>query len=729
MKTDLWNTFDAVRSKLVTQYRTMTVNDDTGISKEDLNRFTARLVREQTGAPRIRVRSMLLELLLTRARIGIDPEDWFADHLDTDDFLLEFREKWRDDAARSMPDIDSRCRRNRDSGLSRSKLDLSHTSPDWRNLLTFGAAGLRDRALARINRAADRESIEFYTAVARVFDALCRYAARLEAEAKRCHAVRVIESLHAAATRPPETFQEALQLMLLYHHCQEWEGELVRSMGCFDRLMIGFYRRDLAEGRLTRGQAKELLKFFWTKFLAQTQGVSWGKNFCFGGMNRDGSYGGNELTVLCFEVYQELQVVDPKLSLRVCNEIPETLLLQAAECVRTGRTAVVFANDELAREMFLRHGKSPEEIEDFIPIGCYEPCIMGKELCCSMSTLLNFAKVVELLFDELEDPADYSEAEARYLLLMTRSLRDAMALTCRWEECWPEINPSPLLSGTMDACLEKGRDVSRCGTKYCPSGVMCAGIGTAADSLAAIRMLVFDEQVCSWNELRAALKADWNGYEKLHLTAVNRSPKWGNNLPAVDQIARRIADTAGNLINHTPNARGGFFQMGLWSVDFAQMFGDQTGATPDGRRRGDPLSKNLDAAIARDRRGVSALIHSAAKLDSTECPDGSVLDIMLHPSMVSGEDGAQVIVNLIRTYFQAGGLFVQFNILDVETLRKARKEPDQYSSVQIRLCGWNVRFVDLPRMSRNFSLRKRRVNRHENRNENPACRHKAAGGP
>lgn len=279
--------------------------------------------------------------------------------------------------------------------------------------------------------------------------------------------------------------------------------------------------------------------------------------------------------------------------------------------------------------------------------------------------------------------------------MVREKLDDALELTRRWELRWPEINPSPLLSGTMDSCFEKGRDVSAAGTKYSSSGVMCAGLGSAADSLTALRILLFEERRCTWEELRATLKADWEGREPLRLYVSGRLPKWGNNLPEPDALARKIADAVAERINRAPNARDGFFQTGMWSIDWAQRYGGMTGATPDGRRAGEPLSKNLGAAIAKDRRGVAALLHSAAKLDQAEFPDGAVLDVMLHPSMVKGKEGPKVVADLVRTYFEAGGLFIQFNILDVDTLRRARREPEKYSSVQIRVCGWNVRFIDL----------------------------------
>ena len=695
MEMNLWNTFDAVRPKLERQYLEPEFASDTGEPPEELKRMAEALVREHSGEPRIRLRAMLLELLLTRGRIGVDPADWFADHLDADGVMVPIREHWRDEARRAMPEVAARCAANSEQGLSLSQLDLSHTSPDWRNVLKLGPAGIRDRAEKALETAEDGEAREFFAAVARVYGAMCRYIVRLADEADRRGAVRVTGALRAIAERPPETLQQALQLALLYHHTQELEGELVRSMGCFDRLFIGFYRRDLAAGRLNREQAKELLKFYWTKFFAQTQGKLWGKNFCFGGMDGDGSDACNELTELGFEVYRELRTVDPKLSLRVHGGLPEKVLLQAAECVCSGRTAVVFANDEIAKEMFVRRGKLPEEIADFIPVGCYEPCVMGKELCCSMSTLFNLAKAVELLMENPAPPRDFGELLGRYLGVVREKLDDALELTRRWELRWPEINPSPLLSGTMDSCFEKGRDVSAAGTKYSSSGVMCAGLGSAADSLTALRILLFEERRCTWEELRATLKADWEGREPLRLYVSGRLPKWGNNLPEPDALARKIADAVAERINRAPNARGGFFQTGMWSIDWAQRYGGMTGATPDGRRAGEPLSKNLGAAIAKDRRGVAALLHSAVKLDQAEFPDGAVLDVMLHPSMVKGKEGPKVVADLVRTYFEAGGLFIQFNILDVDTLRRARREPEKYSSVQIRVCGWNVRFIDL----------------------------------
>jgi len=602
---------------------------------------------------------------------------------------------WRQEVAASAPVF------HRSDPAGFSYLDLSHTSPGWQNLLKYGIVGIRDRAQAALDATAEAEVREFFAAVATVYEAIRKYILRLAAEAERVGAVRVIDVLKHLAVRPPETLQEALQLSWLYNQAQESEGELVRTQGTFDHLYIDYYHRDLAAGRLTREQAKELIKFYFDKYFAQHWWA--GHNICFGGKHVDNSDSCNELTEIAFEVFEERRAIDPKLSLRVHAGMPDPILRHAAKCVAQGTSAIVFANDDVAYPMFLKRGKKIEELIDFVPVGCYEPAIMGRELCCSMSALINLAKVVEYLLAEPGEPADMDAVRELCRQQLADVIDETLANTRWWEKQWPRINPSPVMSGTMEGCFEKGCDVSRAGTLYNNSGVMCAGIGTLADSLAAIRYLVFERKLCSWGELRVILSADWEGQEKLRLLAARRAPKWGNHLAAADDDAVALAAFVADRINHTPNARGGSFQMGCWSIDHSVYFGHQTGATPDGRKRGTPLSKNVGASIGADTRGVTALLASAARLDHTEFPDGSVLDVMLHPSVLRGTDGAAVIADLVRTYFRLGGLFIHFNIFDAETLKKAQREPDKYRNLQVRVCGWNSRFIDLtPEMQATF---------------------------
>ncbi|MBQ6471724.1 MAG: hypothetical protein IJJ33_07060 [Victivallales bacterium] len=279
---------------------------------------------------------------------------------------------------------------------------------------------------------------------------------------------------------------------------------------------------------------------------------------------------------------------------------------------------------------------------------------------------------------------------------MKSRLSEAMAKATLLEKDWHKVSPSPLLSGTMDECMERELDASQYGTKYSTSGVMCAGIGTAVDSLSAIRKLVFADHAVSFADLGAILATDWKDQEQLRLLAARRAPKWGNGDDSADLLGQMIVEQAGELIIHTPNVKGGHYQMGLWSIDWAYTFGRETAATPDGRHCGAPISRNTGSTVSCDNEGIAGLIASTAKLDYRYCGDGAVLDVMLSPRSVSGPSGSELIVRLIRTFFARGGLFIQFNVLSPEVLRDAQLHPLNYRNLQIRLCGWNVRFIDLP---------------------------------
>jgi len=317
-------------------------------------------------------------------------------------------------------------------------------------------------------------------------------------------------------------------------------------------------------------------------------------------------------------------------------------------------------------------------------------------MCCSAgASILNLAKPVELVL-QAGGHASFPELLAAYFKTLDAAFAMTAENTRRWERLWPQINPSPLLSGSMDACLAKGLDVSEAGAQYNTTGCVCVGIANAADSLAAIKQLVYEQRRCTLAELQSALAANWKGFEALRLTAMRRVPKWGNNDARADDIAGQIAAFLGARINHEPNARGGVFQAALYSLTlFAQEFGSQTGALPDGRLAGETLALNTGATAGMDRNGVTSLINSVTKLDLSQFPSGTVLDIMLHPSVVSGSGGAQTLRAIIRSHMTRGGMAIQFNIFDADVLRDAKRHPEKYANLQVRVCGWNARFVDL----------------------------------
>jgi formate C-acetyltransferase len=274
------------------------------------------------------------------------------------------------------------------------------------------------------------------------------------------------------------------------------------------------------------------------------------------------------------------------------------------------------------------------------------------------------------------------------------------------EREWPRIHPSPFLAGTIDDCLARGKDIGQGGPHYNSVGCVGMGLANTCDALLALKRVVYDERRYTMSEIITALDRDFAGDEPLRQYLLNRVPKWGNDDPEADALARRIADHYCATVHALRNARGGACQAALFSLDYQWRLGKNTGALPDGRKARTSLAPGVGAASGRDRHGVTGLIGSVTKLDFSETPNGTVLDVTLHPSAVKGEEGLDGLTGLIKTFFAQGGYAIQFNIFDVATLREAQRHPERYATLQIRVTGWSVYFVNLsPEEQEQFIIR------------------------
>jgi formate C-acetyltransferase len=265
------------------------------------------------------------------------------------------------------------------------------------------------------------------------------------------------------------------------------------------------------------------------------------------------------------------------------------------------------------------------------------------------------------------------------------------------EATWPLVNPSPLIAGTIDDCLARGKDIGQGGAHYNSAGCVGVGLANAADSLLAIKQTVYDEGRFSMDELVEALNHDYRGREPMRQYLLNRVPKWGNDDTEADRMARRVADDYCGTVHRFENGRGGGCQAALFTLNYQWTMGQQTAATPDGRRAGASLAPGVGPTSGRDMGGATALVRSVSKLDFTQTPNGAVLDVTLHPTAIQGDSGLDAFVALIKTFFAGGGYALQFNVFDVEMLRDAQRCPERYASLQIRVTGWSVHFVTLSR--------------------------------
>ena len=736
----LWGTFDDVSEGLFAQFRDVRYAQGRGIPLDELEAEVEEYLATHVSQSKVLRKANVYRLAVTRGQISVDPNDWFADKLNHGHILRKLtkgsyylevfdRGTWLDEAAKGpLAEGAAWFKQAGEIGMSNAPtggLDLGHISPGWENMLSGGLLGLIDQARQAkdaLGEHATQEQLDFYEAVEMVYTATIAFAGRLADLAEDIAATDadnaerlalVATALRRVPAQAPETFHQVLQFTWLMHELIEMEGEDVRSMGQFDRILYPYYVADVESGRLTRDHAKELIKFYWFKWYSRTEGAVNGKNFVFGGQAADGSILENDLTYVALEAYDELCVPDPKLSVRYLPEHSDELYRRVADMIRRGRNSFVLMNDAIAVEALVKRGKPIEDARTYLPIGCYEPAVDGKEAACTMNTTISLVKPLELALNDGVDPLSgkqigphtgdprqfetFDQLMNAYREQLDFILTTSSRYIAEAERQWPEINPSPLIGGTIDDCLARGKDVGQGGPVYNTVGFVGAGLANAADSLTALKQAVYDQKKFTIGDIIDAISADFEGHENMRLYLLNRAPKWGNNNSEVDGITRQVADHFSDKVHSFTNGRGGGSQAALFTLTFALACGKKTGALPDGRKARESLAPGVGASYGQDRKGVTALIDSVSKLDFTATPNGSVLDVTLHPTAISGEEGLQAFVGLIKTFFEEGGYAIQFNVFDVETLRDAQRNPEKYASLQIRVTGWSVYFNALSR--------------------------------
>ncbi len=715
--------FALSKDVLKEQFANISWIEGSGHSPEKLTAEIKKI--EEKGGLRARVKADTFAFLAENARIAVTPEDIFQEKLFSGDVMR----KQQNEAVQFVKNKffpekhASVWYAWKEAGAYSANEDFGHTSPNSRALLSLGFTGL----LTRVNEAAAREGLspkqkEFYGTCVTVLRGMIRVAERL-ADAIAPYNAENARALRAIATRAPETTYEAMQLIVLYFYLHEYvAGTRVRTLGRLDILLTPFYEADLAARRYTREELREMLRYFLYKFFAMN--VPFGLPFCIGGDDGQGGDVTNEVTYLIVDVFDELNIHSPKIHVRVCEKTPKELVLRVLDCIRKGNSSFVFVNDRVAKEALLRVGIAERDVWDYLPIGCYEPAVWGKEIGCTGNGGVSLGKVAEFLFTGGKDlasgvaysidtgiPATYEEfleAVKRQIAYMADK---CMSYIAALEEHYGECGPDPILSAQYDDSVASGVDVYEGGASYNNSSFYYYCIATLVDAIAAVRELVYEEKAVGFAELGEILKNNWEGREDLHQRALRLPHKYGCADPVADEIAVWLADYCASLTNGRPNGRGGVFKASCFTIDHCYPMGEKTMATPDGRRAGEPLSKNFCATVGMDKKGVTALIRSVTKMDHAAFPNGTVLDLVLHPSAVSGEDGLFAFHGLLTTYFARGGFALHGNVFDADVLRDAVASPEKYENLQVRVCGWNAYFTKLTRAEQESFIRQAETSR------------------
>ena len=599
------------------------------------------------------------------------------------------------------------------------------------------------------------DQYNFYRAVSLVSEGMInltkRYAARvreMEAAEKRperkAELGRMADTLEWCMEKPARNFLDAVQALYMYETCLALEGNMHgMSFGRIDQYLGKYYERDIAAGTLTPEYAQEILDTFFlkvaemNKFWADAKdlgqpGYTSGQLITIGGVDPvTGEDATNDVTYMVLQCSGRLVLHDPPVALRVHKGTPDDLWEAAIETTKLCGGVPSFESDEIIIPSLMDRGLSPESARNYCLIGCVEPAGCGDEWpACGgtgSASYWNMANALWLAINNGYNPMPVfsfhgggeSEKNARiggqvglptgYLYEMESfdQVLDAFkkqteffvkwhaSMTNSFEYVARQQIPLPVVSATMDGCMEKGMDVMFGGARYNSTGIAGVGIGNVADSLQTIKYLCYDTKKCTTRQLYDALINNWEGYEDLRAFIKNEAPHYGNGDPEADRWAGWAADVFADAVNSCTGPRGRF-SAGLYPVTTNIMFGRQTAATPDGRAAREPLADGISPVQQMDTNGPTAVLVSTTRIDHRKYPNGTLLNMKFSPSCLNGEDGVRKLTDLMKTFFfQLLGMEMQINVVSAETLRAAQKNPEEYKNLVVRIAGFSVYFVEM----------------------------------
>ena len=618
---------------------------------------------------------------------------------------------------------------------------VGEVTPDYEGILfKKGFGGIIRDAQERLSQldAADPEDAEkreFYESVIWTSRGIIRYAnryadeaekmAETEGDPKRAEELRVIARIcRVVPENPPAGFYEAIQFL--------WftqvggilsENPLALNPGRFDQYMNPYYEADLAKGSITEEGAQELIEALWLKYSewvwtisANTAdyfaGYNQFQNLTVGGKKRDGRDGTNPVTFMALKATEEAKTHQPGLSVRVHADCPGEFLDAVTHLVSKGTGFPAIHSDSVGYQMLINAGYEPEDARDWNNCGCVVPH-NRKTGEWTAAVNVNFGSALEYALNQGvslmtgqkmgldEKPAvefaSYEEVKTAFFRQFDNLCRHAVILTVEAQRLHRDRVPRPFLSSCIEHCMECGKDLSRGGARY-NIGPVITGIGLAvvSNSLAAVKKLVFEDKICDMETLLKALRANWEGYDNLRNRA-QECPKYGNDDDYADDIAIEVANHFYDEVHQYRDIFGSPFLTAFMGISNYIPMGRVLGATPDGRKNGDPSSEGVSPYVGSDRSTPLAAMRSTAKLNQEIHSGGTLLNLRLNPELVATKRGQANLGAMIQSLFSLGAFHVQFNCISSELLRKAQAQPENYRDLLVRVAGYSTQFVNLSR--------------------------------
>ncbi|MCD8352276.1 MAG: formate C-acetyltransferase/glycerol dehydratase family glycyl radical enzyme [Planctomycetaceae bacterium] len=608
-----------------------------------------------------------------------------------------------------------------------------HICPDVASWLEKGPHGLYLEAQAKMAEATAPEQVEMYACVMTVTEAACdfmqRYAALAREMAAKDNANRdnlteIARICDKLSREGASTFREAVQSMWFLFTLLHLESNASSfSPGRADQYLYPYFKHDLESGALDLSAALEIIEALWLKFnqivyLRNSHSASFfagfpiGFNVALSGTDRDGRDATNELSFLFLKAQAHIGLPQPNLSARLHRDTPQELLDECSRVVGLGSGMPQMFNDEGVVPALTAQGISLEDARDYAIVGCVELTTQGNNLGWSDAAMFNLPKALELALNDgrclmtgaqlgprtgtLADFDTYEKLEAAFTAQIDFFFGEMIKACEKVEEIHQRLLPTALLSSVIRDCLHKGVDVTKGGSHYNYSGIQAIQPANIADSLAALKKLVYDEKKIDRTVLLEALRSNFSEFEELRLQLLNKAPKYGNDVEWVDSIAAQWIALFAGKFKGLKNYRGGPYHTGMYTVSAHVPMGANVGASPDGRMVGAPLADGgMSAVYGRDSKGPTALLNSVSRIESRLGSNGTLLNMKFLPQFFKTEEGIRKFSSLLRAFVALRINHVQFNVVNKEDLLAAQKSPDQYPNLTIRVAGYTAYFTEL----------------------------------
>ncbi len=620
-------------------------------------------------------------------------------------------------------------------GRGRCTDTQAHIVLGHKNVLRLGFSGIREQARTRMEHARDDgeraflESVEIVCDAMRAFSERFAALARTEASAvadpeRRAELEGIADACSRVPWLPPRTFAEAVQSMWFTQNAAiiSYGAGSGITPGRVDQLLFPYFEADLASGALTRAHALRLLEELIVKL--NNNVVIWPnlggaklnhlgsdvENITLGGVDAHGNDATNELTHLFIEALANTNLATTA-SFRVSQKSPREFVRQVVAIHRRSNSPA-FLNDETAIAALVRDGYALEDARQYCLVGCVEPSGNGDTYGATGGSKVYFPTALDMVFNrgrttffgnrdgvDTGDPsqmASFDEVLAAFYRQLDSLVEWVTEATNLRDAIWAERFHNPLISSTIDGCIDNAKDMTAGGARYNFGAVGGGGLGTVVDSLAAIRKFVFEDRVVTMAELGEALATDFRGREALR-QRLSSGPRFGNDLDEVDSLARELVARFCAKVRSRKTACGGHYKASLISYGLNVYEGALEPATPDGRRAGEPLSNSMSPSNGAERRGPTAALSSLARIDHTAIGYGNSVNMRLPVGLLATEKGVDSAAHLVRAYFDKGGFHLQFNTADSATLRAAQRTPDAYADLIVRVSGYSAYFTRLGR--------------------------------